>query len=338
MTRESGSRLRTHGRSTWQQELKWAIRDPQQLCQELRLAPSIAEAAVRGGRSFSLFVPRPFLARIRVGDPDDPLLRQVLPTAEELPPRDGFLRDPVQDLHHQLRPGVIHKYRGRSLLITTGACAAHCRYCFRRFFPYGGGPRSPADWQPALDEMARDADLEEVILSGGDPLTLADSHVAELTERLNRIPQLQRLRLHTRLPILIPQRVTRSLIRALLRSRRAIVIVIHANHAQELDAPVAESLRRFVRAGFLVLNQSVLLRGINDQVEILAELSRRLLSIGVLPYYLHQLDRVEGAAHFEVPVHVGVELIRSLRQQLPGYAVPTYVRDDPGEPSKTVLC
>jgi EF-P beta-lysylation protein EpmB len=274
---------------------------------------------------------------MRPQDPWDPLLRQVLPLDEELAGRPGFTRDPVGDREAVRSPGLLHKYQSRVLMVTTGACAVHCRYCFRRHFPYAEGPRSPDEWSGALAEIAGDRSLSEVILSGGDPLTLVDDTLAELTERLASIRHLRRLRVHTRLPIMIPERITDALVEWLGASRLTPVVVLHANHADELDNAVAQALARLSEARILLLNQTVLLAGVNDEVKTLVDLSQRLVDLRVMPYYLHQLDRVEGAAHFEVPVEQGRRLIAEMRSQLPGYAVPRYVQEAAGAAHKLVI-
>lgn len=270
-------------------------------------------------------------------DPFDPLLRQVWPLAEELAEVPGFTPDPVGDLAAAGEPGLLQKYAGRALLVTTGSCAVHCRYCFRRHFPYDETPRAIADWQPALDQIAADDSIEEVLLSGGDPLTLVDAKLSELVGRIAEIPHVRRLRVHTRLPIMIPARVTSELIAWLCGTRLTPILVVHANHPAELDESVATAVSRLHRAGTLLLNQSVLLRGVNDDVETLVQLSLQLIDLRVTPYYLHQLDRVAGAAHFEVPVETGRWLVGQLRVRLPGYAVPRYVTEVSGRPHKVVL-
>jgi EF-P beta-lysylation protein EpmB len=274
---------------------------------------------------------------MRYGDVDDPLLRQVLPLSEELQKVAGFSADPVGDAAAKLQPGVLQKYHGRALLITTGACAIHCRYCFRRHYPYSESPRSPEDWRPALAQIAADETIDEVILSGGDPLTLVDSHLAELAHQIADIAHVKRLRVHTRLPIIIPERVTDELLGWLRGTRLAPIMVVHANHAQELDEAVLAALARLVDAGIPVLNQAVFLRGVNDSFDALHGLCTALINARVMPYYLHQLDRVAGAAHFEVPLERGRALIAQLRAHLPGYAVPRFVAERPGEASKTLL-
>ena len=276
---------------------------------------------------------------MRIGDPHDPLLRQVLPLAEELLDVPGFTDDPVDDSAAQREPGLLQKYGSRVLLVTTGACAVHCRYCFRRHYPYSEGPKSSAQWQPAIDAIAADATIDEVILSGGDPWTIVDEVLEPLVRKLEEIPHLRRLRVHTRLPIMVPERVCDSLLRWFSASgtRLAPICVLHANHSAELDDDVADACERLRREGVTLLNQTVLLRGVNDTVAALDELSRRLVDLGAIPYYLHQLDRVTGAAHFEVPEDEGLRLIAALREKLPGYAVPQYVREIPGEKSKSPL-
>lgn len=323
--------------TAWQADLRRAVRSASELCCRLELPPEWALAAGGGAAEFAVFVPPSYLGRIRRGDPHDPLLRQVLPVDGETVAVDGFSRDPVNDAAATLQAGVLQKYAGRALLVTTGACAVHCRYCFRRHFPYEDSPHSEAAWDRALASIAADETIHEVILSGGDPLMLVDARLASLVEKIAAISHVVRLRVHTRLPIMIPSRVTSELIDWLTTSRLTPVMVIHANHAQELDDEVAGALARLQQAGVMLLNQAVLLRGVNDAVDAQAELSERLIAIGVVPYYLHQLDRVAGAAHFEVPLEEGRRIVAALRARLPGYAVPRYVQEVAGQPNKVIL-
>lgn len=326
--------------ATWQEAVRDAIRDPGDLCRILGLPDDFAERArhVREvSQEFSLFAPRGFVARMRPGDPNDPLLLQVLPLSDELEDVPGFVADPVGDAEATRQPGLLHKYEGRVLLVTTGVCAIHCRYCFRRHFPYSEGPRSLADWQPALNEIAADKSIHEVILSGGDPLMIVDHMLARLVEELAAIPHVRRLRVHTRLPIVIPERVTDDLIDLLCGTQLTPIVVVHVNHANELDTQVAAALAKFCEAGIPLLNQAVLLRGINDTTAAQATLCEKLVDHRVMPYYLHQLDRVAGAAHFEVPVETGRRIVAELRGRLPGYAVPRFVAELPNATSKTVL-
>lgn len=319
----------------WQQSLAAAIRDPAELLRALGLAPGAL--AVASDNPFPLLVPRSYVARMRPGDAADPLLRQVLPLAAEDASVAGFGIDAVEDRRFRRAPGLLQKYQGRALLMLAGTCAINCRYCFRRHYPYAEEPKRGVQWQPALDALRGDASISEVILSGGDPLLLSDRRLAALLRELDAIPHLQRLRIHTRLPVVLPDRVTPALVALLGRGRLAPVVVVHANHAAELEADCAAALARLAATRVRVLNQAVLLRGVNDSVAALAALSERLLTLGALPYYLHQLDRVHGAAHFEVPVDTGLALVRALRARLPGYLVPRYVREIPGEDGKTLL-
>lgn len=321
----------------WQASLRRAVRDSGELIRRLGLDATSGEGAAAASRSFPTFVPLEYLARIRSGDPDDPLLRQVLPVADELETPEGYSADPLAEADAVVTDGVLQKYAGRVLLVTTGACAVHCRYCFRRHFPYEEVPGAISRWEPALEAIAADTSIHEVILSGGDPLMLSDARLAELVSRIESIEHIKRLRIHTRLPIMIPSRVTEGLVGMLRDLRLVSLVVVHANHAAEIDEAVASSLARLVDAGVPVLNQSVLLRGVNDDVEALAALSDRLLECRVMPYYLHQLDRVLGAAHFEVSKERGKELVAEMCARLPGYAVPRFVEEVPGELNKTVI-
>jgi EF-P beta-lysylation protein EpmB len=335
-SRSSSVRTSQDGQN-WQLALKTAVRDPRVLCRLLNLPPALAERAEQAARQFPVFAPLSYVARMRPADPQDPLLRQVLPLDAELEEIAGFVRDPVGDEAAQKQPGLLQKYAGRALLVTTGSCAVHCRYCFRRHFPYNEGPKFPGQWSVLLDQVAADPSLEEVLLSGGDPLMLPDTQLSALASRIAQIPHVSRLRIHSRLPIMIPQRVNRELIGWLRGTRLTPLMVVHANHPAELDAEVGEALGRLVDAGIPVLNQAVLLKGVNDRIEDLAALCRRLADLRVMPYYLHQLDRVQGAAHFEVPVERGRQLMRQLRDRLPGYAVPRYVAEVAGRGAKQPL-
>ena len=318
----------------WQTEMAEAVRDPGELLSLLELDPRWLEPARRAAAAFPLRVPRPFLARMRKGDPQDPLLRQVLPLAEELQEVPGYARDPVGDLLSRGARGLLHKYRSRVLLITTGACGVHCRYCFRRHFPYAEESAKPDDWREALDYLRRDTSVNEVILSGGDPLTLSDSRLAELMRSLETVQHIKRLRLHTRQPVVLPSRVDDALLGWLSACRLQKVVVLHVNHPREMDASVREAGAKLRGAGASLLNQSVLLRGVNDSAAVLAELSEALFEAQVLPYYLNLLDPVAGAAHFDVPETEALKIMEELRARLPGYLVPKLVREVPGAPSK----
>jgi EF-P beta-lysylation protein EpmB len=317
--------------------LAQAITDPAELLTLLGLGVEWRAPAEAAAREFPLRVPRGFVARMRRGDPSDPLLRQVLPLGDELSPAPGFGPDPVGDRAARRGSGVFHKYSGRVLLTATGACAVHCRYCFRRHFPYDEENAAAGHWRSAVDYVRSDPTIDEIILSGGDPLTLSDRRLEEFVAAAAEVPSLRRLRIHSRLPVVLPERVSAELIRVLTHGRLGTVVVIHANHPQEIDSAVGEACRRLGGAGITVLNQSVLLRGVNDQADILVDLSRSLYAAGVLPYYLHMLDRVAGAAHFEVTELRALELLMALKGRLPGYLVPRLVREIAGRDHKTLL-
>jgi EF-P beta-lysylation protein EpmB len=325
------------GEPRWQTEIRTAVRSAAELCERLGLPAELAQQAATGATDFPVFVPPSYLARIRPEDPHDPLLRQVFPLAGEAAVLPGFTRDPVDDQSATLRAGVLQKYAGRALLVTTGACAVHCRYCFRRHFPYEEVPHSDAAWDAALVTISADSTITEVILSGGDPLMLVDARLATLTRKIAAIPHVSRLRIHTRLPIVVPSRVTDDLVALLRSTRLVLVMVVHANHAREVSPEVAAAFEKLRHAGIMLLNQAVLLRGVNDSVAAQQELAERLIEVGVVPYYLHQLDRVAGAAHFEVSIEEGRRIVAELRTRLPGYMVPRYVQEVAGEPSKTIL-
>jgi len=320
----------------WQTLLSQAITDPEVLLRELNLPLDLLPAARLAGRTFRLRVPRGFVARMRPGDGNDPLLRQVLPLGAELEHFDGYGRDPLQELNAMPVPGVLHKYQGRVLLTSTGACAVHCRYCFRRHYPYSQA-NPHRQQQQTIDYLRDNPQISEVILSGGDPLTLSDAKLAELVAGLDALPHIERLRLHSRVPVVLPERVDAALLDWLQGTRLKVALVIHCNHANEIDGTVETAMRRLQTAGVTLLNQSVLLRGINDTADSLSALSARLFGAGVLPYYLHLLDPVQGAGHFEVDDETAKSIINQLRSRLPGYLVPRLVREEPGRPAKTPL-
>lgn len=337
------------GPFAWRSSVKNAIRSSVQLREMLQLPTeklqagepdlsSVADSVPESDYGFPVFAPREFVARIEKGNPSDPLLLQILPRSEESVDTPGFGQDPVGDGSATLTPGLIQKYHGRALLITNGVCAVHCRYCFRRHFPYGDSRIGPETLQPALDQLRADSSVEEVILSGGDPLMMADDKFQQLVDQISAIDHIRRSRIHTRLPVMIPSRVNEPLVTCLKKTRLTPVVVLHVNHSAELRCPeVVAAIDRLVNAGVPLLNQSVLLREINDDLESLADLSRDLVNLRVMPYYLHLLDKVAGAAHFEVSQQRGEQLIRELRQILPGYAVPRLSREVAGELSKQVL-
>lgn len=324
------------GRS-WQAIWRDAITDPLELLGLLGLEGQADTLLAGRDTGFRLRVPRGFASRMKRGDARDPLLMQVLPAAAELLETADYTQDPVGDMDARVGPGLLHKYAGRALLIATGSCAIHCRYCFRRHFPYAEETAANGQWRVAIEYLRTSADIDEVILSGGDPLSLATSKLAELTHALTQMPHLRRLRIHTRLPIVLPERVDAELLDWLQNVPLPKVMVLHANHANEIDESVSKACLRLRRAGVSLLNQSVLLRGINDSVDALTGLSERLIACGILPYYLHQLDRVQGAAHFEVSDAQALALIDELEARMPGYLVPRLVREVPGASGKRAV-
>ncbi|WP_224104730.1 EF-P beta-lysylation protein EpmB [Vreelandella aquamarina] len=324
-------------RPSWQHQLSHAIRDPRVLCQYLGLDDTWLEGARTGHALFEVRVPEAYFKRMAHNAPDDPLLRQVLPLGDEILAPAGYVADPLEEADHRPVRGLIHKYAGRVLLIASPTCAVNCRYCFRRHFPYSENSPSRAQWQEALDYLRDDPGIHEAILSGGDPLAASDRQLAWLAGELERIPHLKRLRIHTRLPVVIPDRVDSDLLAWLGNTRLQKVMVLHINHANEIDQAVVDACARLKAVGVTLLNQSVLLRGVNDDVTTLAVLSERLFEAGVLPYYLHVLDPVQGAAHFDVPDEEARTLVTRLRDHLPGFLMPRLVREIPGEASKTPL-
>ncbi len=323
--------------ASWQRQLSQAIRDPATLCKRLNLDDSWLPGAATGHQLFEICVPDAYLTRIAPDDPNDPLLRQVLPVSDEAATPQGYVIDPLEEAEHQPVKGLIHKYANRVLLIASPNCAINCRYCFRRHFPYSDNSPSRAQWQEALDYLRIDTSLNEAILSGGDPLAANDRQLAWLVEQLENIPHLKRLRIHTRLPVVIPDRIDDALVGWLAATRLQKVMVLHINHANEIDQAVINACTRLKQAGVTLLNQSVLLRGINDSVSTLATLSERLFEAGVLPYYLHVVDPVQGAAHFDVPDAEAKALVKQLLEHLPGFLMPRLVREVPGKASKTPL-
>jgi len=317
----------------WQLELAEAFTEPRRLLDFLGLDPS-AIGYDPTPRSFSMRVPHSFARRMQTGNPRDPLLLQVLPSLREQDSISGFVTDPVGDLSAVTGSGMLQKYQGRALVLTTPACAVHCRYCFRRHFPYTDHSAGSAELLQLAQQLNNDPSITEVILSGGDPLSLGDTRLRECVEALSRARHVQRIRIHTRLPVVLPSRITPALVETLRLSRLPVVMVLHVNHPNELDSDVAAALEPLRELGIHLLNQAVLLRHVNDDADTLAELSEKGFAFGILPYYLHLLDRVAGAAHFDVSEEKARALVNSLRQRLPGYLIPRLVREEAGLPFK----
>jgi len=298
---------------------------------------SALENTALAEKKFATRVPLGFASRMQKGNPRDPLLLQVLASDRENISTEAYIRDPLNERAHNPRPGLIHKYQGRVLLTLTGACAINCRYCFRRHFPYADNNPGRAGWEKVLDYVAEDSSIYEVILSGGDPLLVNDRIFAEVLRLISAIPHVHTLRIHTRIPIVLPERITDSFLTLLAKNRLQKVIVMHCNHARELNEDIDAIALKLRRADCHLLNQSVLLAGINDSAETLAALSLRLFKAQILPYYLHLLDKVEGAMHFDLPLAKSLEIYRQLQAQVPGYLLPRLVRDLPGKASKTLM-
>ncbi|MBU2953945.1 EF-P beta-lysylation protein EpmB [Marinobacter sp. F3R08] len=330
--------LSDHEHRSWQQVLSESVTCPEELLRRLELpAESWLSAAQQGHQLFSIRVPEPFLARMKKGNPADPLLRQVLPLADETDHAPGFVSDPLEESAAIATTGLIRKYRSRALLMVTGQCAVNCRYCFRRHFPYEDQRLSPDDRKRVINTLAASPEINEVIFSGGDPLAVNDRLLAQWVTAISGIPHIRRLRLHTRLPVVIPQRVCDELLTWLSATSLQVVIVLHVNHPAEIDTATRRALGHLRAAGVTLLNQSVILRGVNDCPSVLEQLSETLFDAGVLPYYLHAFDPVAGAHHYDVPDEESRHLVRELLTRLPGFLVPKLVREEPGKECKTPI-
>jgi len=324
-------------KQAWQIALANVIKDPVDLLKQLGLTDKLTSVDDDVLKTFPLRVPQNYINKMRFGDENDPLLRQVFPLIDESLQVDNFVTDPVGDHFAVTAPGLLQKYHGRALLVTTGACAIHCRYCFRRHFPYADSNPLASQWGQTLTTLRNDTSINEVILSGGDPLVLSDSKLASMVSDLEQIPHLKRLRVHTRLPIVLPERIDQHLLNWIQHTSLQVIMVVHANHANEIDSEVEQAMSKLRDVNCQLLNQAVLLKGVNDSVETLSDLSERLSDLHVHPYYLHLLDPVAGASHFDISEQDGIELIAQLRTTLPGYLVPRLVREQQGEASKTII-
>lgn len=329
--------VKKDGDSDWKQALRTAFRDPFELLDYLSLDEAQFKEQVLSDPSFKMLVPKAYAEKMEKGNWDDPLLKQVLPIHDENVITAGFVSDPVGDLNAQVSNGLLKKYHGRVLLVTTAACAVHCRYCFRKEFPYTDSTPDKKQWQTTLDNIAADESINEVILSGGDPLMIPDERLRAICEDLVAISHITTLRFHSRVPVFIPERINNDFLHWLQQLDCQKVMVIHSNHAKEIDEKVGGCLLTMNDAGMTVLNQAVLLKGINDDVKTLENLSRRLFEFKVLPYYLHQLDRVHGTAHFEVEKNNSIQILKLLKNRLPGYLVPKLVGEISGERSKQAI-
>ncbi|EME3971237.1 EF-P beta-lysylation protein EpmB [Vibrio fluvialis] len=320
----------------WIQQLANGISDPAQLLQQLGIDPQPWQNGFDARKLFAQRVPQSFVDRMEKGNPYDPLLRQVLPLSEEFEVHSGYSEDPLEEQNNTV-PGLLHKYRNRALMIVKGGCAINCRYCFRRHFPYADNKGSKAVWQQSLDYLASQPELNEVILSGGDPLMAKDQELSWLIERIGAISHIKRLRIHSRLPVVIPARVTDELVELLANTRLQVVLVTHINHANEINLELKQQMARLRAVNVTLLNQGVMLKGVNDSVAAQVALSETLFDAGILPYYMHVLDKVQGAAHFYISDADAKAIMSGLLERVSGYLVPTLTREIGGRKSKTPL-
>jgi EF-P beta-lysylation protein EpmB len=321
----------------WQNELINAVTDPKELFEMLELDMDLLDQANVAAKHFPLKVPRNFIARMQKNNIRDPLLLQVLPIGEELKELNGYSKDPLHEKNANPVSGLLHKYHGRVLLTLTGACAVNCRFCFRRHFPYTENNPGTAGWNQAFNYIRNDASITEVILSGGDPLIVSDAMLKQFVQQLAAIPHLKRVRIHSRVPIMLPERITSEFIDAITQTSLKPVLVLHCNHPQEINHDVTLAMQRLLTAGIILLNQTVLLKNINDNVETLVTLSEKLFAAGIQPYYLHVLDKVHSTQHFDLERSRACELHAGMSKQLSGYLVPRLVVEEPGAPAKIIL-
>lgn len=319
----------------WTDYLANAISEPKQLIEYLQLPIDSLEQANLAKKLFPLRVPLPFVQKMEKGNPKDPLLLQVMSSAQEFITMEGFSQDPLEE-QQRVAPNILHKYHNRLLFMVKNSCAVNCRYCFRRHFPYAESKTNKENWRKSLDYIAQHPEIEEVVFSGGDPLMAKDHELDWLVKELENIPHLQRLRIHTRLPVVIPQRITTALCQLLEKSRFQVILVTHINHPNEIDEPLALAMQKLRSAGVTLLNQSVLLKEVNDNAQVLKQLSDKLFQIGILPYYLHLLDKVEGACHFYLSDQQALQIYRQLQAITSGYLVPKLAREIAKEPNKTL--
>ena len=321
---------------SWQQELANVVTDPKELLEILNISPDDYLQHFKARQLFPVRIPRPFIKRMKNGDINDPLLMQVMPLTQEFIVTDGFVEDPLEE-HDTVVEGLLHKYKHRVLMIVKAGCAVNCRYCFRRHFPYADNSPNKARWQQALTYIAEHDEISEVIFSGGDPLMASDEHLTWLIKQIENIAHVKRLRLHTRLPVVIPQRITINLVEQLSMSRLKATIVLHINHPNEIDQILIDALEPLRKARIPLFNQSVLLKGINDNANVLAQLSEELFDNGIQPYYLHMFDPVQGAAHFNVTENDAIKIVKEMMAILPGFLMPKLVREIAGQANKTPI-
>lgn len=320
--------------TSWQKELANVITDPKILLEMVDISPEKYQQHFAARKLFPVRVPRPLIARIKKGDINDPVLAQVMPKDAEFLRTNGYSEDPLEE-HDTAAPGLLHKYKNRVLMVVKSGCAVNCRYCFRRHFPYEDNSPNKIRWQQALTYISDNNEINEVIFSGGDPLMASDEHLNWLVKEIEKIPHVKRLRIHTRLPIVIPQRITPALVRLLDHTRLKVAIVFHINHANEISKDVDEAIEPLRTARIPLFNQSVLLKNVNNNAKILATLSETLFDIGIQPYYLHLFDKVQGVAHFDIDEEEVKLIATELMASLPGFLMPKLVREIAGEANKT---
>lgn len=320
----------------WLKQLANGISDPAKLLEQLEIDPTPWKNGFEARKLFAQRVPQSFVDRMEKGNPYDPLLRQVLPLSEEFEVHQGYSNDPLEEQNNAI-PGLLHKYRNRALMIVKGGCAINCRYCFRRHFPYDENKGSKSVWQTSLDYIQQHPEIDEIILSGGDPLMAKDDELSWLVARIADIQHVKRLRIHSRLPVVIPARITEQLTDLLGQTRLQVILVTHINHAQEIDQTLANALDKLKQVGVTLLNQGVMLKDVNDSVSSQIALSNALFEAGVLPYYMHVLDKVQGAAHFFISDQQAKEIMAGVLEQTSGYLVPKLTREIGGRASKTPL-
>ena len=322
--------------NSWQKDLRQVITDPKKLLALLNINADTYLQHFKAKKLFPVRVPLPFIKRMHKNDFNDPLLRQVMPLSSEFIVSDGFTTDPLKE-HDTAAEGLLHKYKNRALMIVKAGCAINCRYCFRRHFPYQDNSPNKLRWQPALKYISEHTEISEIIFSGGDPLMASDEHLQWLITQIEAISHVKRLRIHTRLPVVIPQRVTPELITMLKQSRLKATMVLHINHANEIDTNFINAMNLLIDARIPLFCQSVLLKGVNDSAELLCHLSEVLFDNGIQPYYLHMFDKVQGAAHFEVPEKEAIRIAKQMMEILPGFLMPKLVREIAGEANKTPI-
>jgi EF-P beta-lysylation protein EpmB len=322
--------------NSWQKDLRQVITDPKQLLSLLDIDSSEYLQHFKAKKLFPVRVPLPFIKRMKKNDIHDPLLRQVMPLSSEFVISDGFIADPLQE-HDTVAEGLLHKYKSRVLMIVKAGCAINCRYCFRRHFPYQENSPNKKRWQQALNYNTNQNDISEVIFSGGDPLMANDEHLTWLVEQIEKIPHVRRLRIHTRLPLVIPNRITNNLVNLLSNTSLKATMVLHINHGNEIDDDFAKAIEPLRNAKVPLFNQSVMLKGVNDNAKTLSDLSEKMFDIGIIPYYLHLFDPVQGAAHFDVNEDRAVSIANEMLASLPGFLMPRLVREIAGQANKTPI-